>query len=127
MLIFYPTYYLVSVLPVMSLDEDEYRYNMEGNMSYNTYRNMNNDNFEDIGERQQKFTLEELSKYNGIGGNATYVAVNGIVYDVSSVQAWAGGVHNGISAGRDVTEDFNTCHGTSNILDKLPKVGLVTG
>ena len=101
--------------------------NMEGNSMHDTYRNMNNNIFEDIGERQQTFTLEELSKYNGIGGNAAYVAVNGIVYDVSSVNVWAGGVHNGISAGRDVTEDFNTCHGTSNILDKLPKVGVVTG
>ncbi|MCB2294541.1 heme/steroid-binding protein [Clostridium algoriphilum] len=88
---------------------------------------MNNHIFEDIGERQQTFTLEELSKYNGIGGNPAYVAINGIVYDVSSVKAWAGGVHFGVSAGKDVTEEFNTCHGDSKILDKLPKVGVVAG
>ncbi|MGH4051115.1 MAG: ferritin family protein [Clostridium sp.] len=100
-------------------------YNNEENIMYNRYRNMNTDNFEDIGERQQTFTLEELSKYNGKGGNAAYVAVNGIVYDVSSV--WAGGIHNGVAAGTEATESFNTCHGASNILNKLPKVGVVTG
>ena len=102
--------------------------NMEGNARYNTYTNMNKDIIHDIGERQQKFTLVELSKYNGLGGNPAYVAVNGIVYDVSSVQPWAGGVHfGGVSAGKDLTENFNTCHGASKILDKLPKVGVVTG
>ncbi|HEY5587656.1 MAG TPA: cytochrome b5 domain-containing protein [Candidatus Paceibacterota bacterium] len=131
MLIYYPTYFLVPVAPIMSLDEDEYRYNLDGNAMYNTYGNMNKgifkDNFEEIDKRQQKFTLEELSKYNGIGGKAAYVAINGIVYDVSSIQSWAGGVHHGVSAGSNATEYFNTCHGDSKILDKLPKIGVVTG
>ena len=132
MLIYYPTYYLVPVTLVMSLDEDEYKYrnNIKENAMDKTYKNVNKNlfnNFEEINERQQKFTLEELSKYNGIGGNASYVSVNGIVYDVSSVQSWAGGVHFGVSAGSDATENFNTCHGASKILDKFPKVGVVTG
>lgn len=100
---------------------------MKLNALYNRYRNMNKDNFEEIGVRQQKFTLEELSKYNGINGNAAYVSVNGIVYDVSSVQSWDGGVHFGVSAVSNATENFITCHVASKILEYLPKVGVVTG
>ena len=114
MLIFYPNYYLVPVTPVTFLYEDEYR----DNTKYT---------FKEILKRQRKFTLEELSKYNGIGGNPAYVSVNGIVYDVSSIQAWAGGVHFGVSSGSDATENFSTCHAASKILDKLPKVGIITG
>lgn len=129
MLIYYPTYYLVPIVLIISFDEHEYKFrcNMKRNVLYNRYRNMNKDNFEEIGVRQQRFTLEELSKYNGINGNAAYVSVNGIVYDVSSVQAWAGGVHFGVSAGSNVTENFITCHGASKMLEYLPKVGVVTG
>lgn len=114
MLIFYPNYYLVPVTPVIFLDENKYR-------DYTNY------NFEKILERQRKFTLEELSKYNGIGGNPAYVSVNGVVYDVSSIQSWAGGAHFGVSAGIDATKIFSTCHAASKILDKLPKVGVITG
>jgi len=53
--------------------------------------------------------------------------INGIGYDVSSVQSWVGGVHYGVSAGSDATDNFNTCHGDSKTLDKLPEAGVVTG
>lgn len=133
MLIYYPNYYIVPIKPVMSLDDNAYesRLTMEENTPYKTCNNINidiiKDNFEGIYKRQQKFTLEELSKYNGIGGNAAYVSVNGIVYDVSSIQSWSGGVHFGLSAGSDETKNFNTCHAASKILESLPKVGVVTG
>ena len=39
---------------------------------------------QDRGIRQQEFTLAELAKYNGISGNPSYVAINGIVYDLSA-------------------------------------------
>ncbi|WP_246577924.1 cytochrome b5 domain-containing protein [Clostridium psychrophilum] len=114
MLIFYPNYYLVPVTPVTFLYEDEYI----DNTRYTFKKNL---------KRQRNFTLEELSKYNGIGGNPAYVSVNGVVYDVSSIQSWAGGAHFGVSAGIDATKIFSTCHAASKILDKLPKVGVITG
>lgn len=75
--------------------------------------------------RQREFTLAELSKYNGIGGNHPYVAINGLIYDLSEFVSWNGGVHFGVSAGVDVTENFMACHGASKMLDKFPIVGIL--
>ena len=77
---------------------------------------------------QRQFTAEELSQYNGMNGNPTYVAVNGVVYDLSNVARWAGGSHFGLVAGQDHTSDFMGCHGgLTERLQLLPVVGtLVT-
>ena len=72
---------------------------------------------------QRDFTLEELAKYNGINGNPAYVAVDGVVYDVTNNAAWAAATHFGLAAGKDLTEQFNSCHGGQQILDKLSVVG----
>lgn len=78
--------------------------------------------------RQQKqFTLDELAQYDGSNGKPAYVAVEGIVYDVSKVAAWAGGIHFGLKAGKDLTEEFNSCHGMIKILNNVPKVGILVG
>ena len=75
-------------------------------------------------ERQSKvFTGEELSYYDGTNGKPAYVAVNGIVYDVSLEPTWGGASHFGLLAGKDVTEQFNRCHGNIQVLSKLPKAG----
>ena len=37
------------------------------------------------------FTKEELSKYDGQNGQPAYVAIEGVVYDVSGKEAWKGG------------------------------------
>lgn len=69
------------------------------------------------------FTLEELKTYNGENNNPAYVAVNGIVYDVSHVLEWSNGLHQGLTAGNDLTEEFsNSPHGMST-LQSLPIVG----
>lgn len=77
-------------------------------------------------ERQKEFTLEELEKYNGEGGIAAYAAVNDIVYDVSMNITWAGGTHFGLYAGKDLTNQFSSCHsGKLEVLNVLPKVGII--
>ena len=50
------------------------------------------------------FTEEELGKYDGQNGNPAYVAIDGVVYDVTNVSAWNGGVHHGNKAGQNVSE-----------------------
>lgn len=75
--------------------------------------------------RQNKeFTLNELSMFDGANGRPAYVAVNGRVYDVSTNAAWGGGSHFGLIAGRDLTEQFLSCHSSNqNVLEGLPVVG----
>jgi predicted heme/steroid binding protein len=73
------------------------------------------------------FTLSELAQYDGTKGNPAYVAVNGIVYDVSDISTWSGGTHYGIAAGKDLTTQFETCHGVPSKVSKLPIVGILKG
>lgn len=77
----------------------------------------------DTGERV--FTLSELSYFDGSQGRPAYVAVNGKVYDVSNVGAWAGGTHfAGLRAGNDLSGQFGSCHrGMAAMLEQLPVVG----
>ena len=76
---------------------------------------------------ERLFAVEELSRYNGRNGNPAYVAVNGIVYDVSNAAAWGGATHFGLTAGADVTSRFASCHAGQPILSKLKVVGKMTG
>lgn len=73
----------------------------------------------------REFTLAELAQYDGSMGRPAYVAVDGIVYDVSKEATWGGATHFGLQAGRDLTAQFQSCHGMAQILSKLPKVGIL--
>jgi len=75
------------------------------------------------GAADKTFTLDELKKYDGLNGNPAYVAVNGIVYDVTNVKAWNNGSHHTHSAGQDLSSVIASApHGTS-VLAGLPVVG----
>lgn len=67
------------------------------------------------------FTAETLKQYNGLNGQPAYVAVDGIVYDMSSV--FRNGVHQGHKAGQDLTTAFHQEH-PNNFLKKLTVVGI---
>ncbi|HWR23016.1 MAG TPA: cytochrome b5 domain-containing protein [Feifaniaceae bacterium] len=70
------------------------------------------------------FTPEELALYNGTNGFPSYVAVNGIVYDVSNAPIWQTGTHFGLRAGQDLSLEFNTCHSNRPfVLDAMIPVG----
>lgn len=73
-----------------------------------------------------ELTMDELSKFNGKDGNMAYIAVDGIIYDVSSVPAWTGGEHQGkYKAGIDATEIIKGSPHGKQVLEKLPVVGKV--
>ena len=68
------------------------------------------------------FTLEELSQYTGANGSTAYIAVNGIIYDVTN--AFDNGMHQGIQlGGTDATTVFAVSPHSQALLDTLPVVG----
>ncbi|MEA4913906.1 MAG: cytochrome b5 domain-containing protein [Christensenella sp.] len=71
-----------------------------------------------------ELTLDQLKQYDGKNGNPAYVAVDGVIYDVTNVKAWKNGDHNGYSAGNDLTDIIKnkSPHGVKN-LEGLPIVG----
>jgi len=70
------------------------------------------------------FTAETLKAYNGLNGSPAYVAVDGIVYDMS--QFFRNGTHYGHSAGQDLSTAFHSEHPAS-YLKKAPIVGIYSG
>lgn len=69
-------------------------------------------------------TLEELAQYDGKNGNPAYVAVDGVIYDMTDSAPWKDGEHNGFSAGQDLTDAIKNVspHGVSK-LTNVPVVG----
>lgn len=90
----------------ISDDDDE-----EGTVATPTTSNSN---------QSKKFTTAELAQYNGQDGQPAYVAIDGTIYDVSSL--FIGGVHFGHVAGKDLTGAFYAQHVKSQIA-KYPVVG----
>jgi predicted heme/steroid binding protein len=77
---------------------------------------------------EKTFTLEELANYDGQDGRPAYVAVDGVVYDLTNSSAWRNGKHNGFTAGKDLTEEIKEIspHGVKN-LEGIPVVGKLAG
>ncbi len=66
------------------------------------------------------FTKDQLSRYDGKNGNPAYVAIDGKVYDASSV--FRNGLHYGYPAGQDLSKEFHGKH-PDQFLNKLRLVG----
>lgn len=76
--------------------------------------------------RQQKeFTLDELSQYDGKNGKPAYVAIEGIVYDISNELDIREVKNIRIIAGKDLTEQFNFYHRIDQIINKSPRIGVL--
>jgi predicted heme/steroid binding protein/succinate dehydrogenase/fumarate reductase cytochrome b subunit len=91
------------------------------NIKINTTENQQQVGLE-VSETNKLFTISDLSKHDGLNGNPAYVAVDGIVYDLSNV--FKNGVHFGHTAGQDLTNDFFIKHMKSQIT-KYPVVGFL--
>lgn len=66
-------------------------------------------------------SLDELATYDGQNGQPAYVAIDGIIYDVTHAKNWNNGMHeNGITAGQDLSGVLGSSpHGTSVLGDLL--------
>lgn len=69
---------------------------------------------------QTVFTAETLAVFDGLGGQPAYAAIDGKVYDLSSV--FRNGAHEGFSAGKDWTAEFHSQHPAS-LLKNFSVVG----
>lgn len=66
------------------------------------------------------FTAEELAKFNGKDEPSIYVAYNGNVYDVTAVEQWATGEHEGNMAGTDITTVIESApHGNTKLTQDM--------
>jgi len=80
-----------------------------------------------VGQEQGEeieLTLEELSAFDGSNGNRAYIAVDGIIYDVTDSSRWRNGRHNGFQAGQDLTKQIleDSPHGVRT-LNNVPAIG----
>jgi predicted heme/steroid binding protein len=72
------------------------------------------------------FSLEELSKYDGLEGSPAFIAVEGKVYDVSDSFLWRGGVHQVTHhAGRDLTSELGKAPHGMDFIEKFPLIGIL--
>ncbi len=75
---------------------------------------------------EKTFTPDELAAFDGKGGNKAYIAVDGIVYDVTAVSQWGSKLHAGkFQAGKDYSEEIKSApHGVDKLLTAV-KVGIL--
>jgi predicted heme/steroid binding protein len=74
--------------------------------------------------QQKVFTKDELAKYNGQNGKPAYVAVNGVVYDVTNSDMWKNGKHkNQHNAGMDLTNQMKNAPHGADVFKAMPVVG----
>lgn len=79
-----------------------------------------------VEEPKLELTLEELKEFNGKDGKAAYIAVDGVIYDVSNSSRWRNGEHNDFFAGNDLSEGIKNVspHGIK-VLERMPVVGKI--
>lgn len=71
-------------------------------------------------------TMAELAKFDGRDGRAAYVAVSGIIYDVSTSRRWKDGDHEAAhQAGHDLTEELKTAPHVRAVIERFPVVGKI--
>lgn len=75
---------------------------------------------------EKAFTVTELASFNGQNGNPAYIAVDGVVYDVTKVAVWGSRLHNGVfQAGKDYSEEIKKApHGVDKLLTAV-RVGVL--
>ena len=77
-------------------------------------------------EETKKFSISELSKFNGKNGNPAYVGYKGKVYDVTESSQWSEGDHLGHEAGVDLTEQMEIAPHADDVMERFKTVGILT-
>lgn len=67
--------------------------------------------------------VDELAAADGRDGHPAWVAVNGVVYDLTGREQWRTGRHHGVRAGTDATQKFVGSDHAVALLQGLRVVG----
>ncbi|WP_321369671.1 cytochrome b5 domain-containing protein [uncultured Desulfuromusa sp.] len=71
-------------------------------------------------------TLSELAQFDGRDGHPAYVAINGIIYDVSNSPLWQEGIHEEKhQAGQDLTAELKSAPHVKTVVERFPVVGQI--
>jgi predicted heme/steroid binding protein len=76
---------------------------------------------------EQTLTEDELARFDGLEGRKAYIAVDGVVYDVTDIPQWKDGIHQGrFQAGKDYSQEIRdeSPHGLS-MLSRATRVGVL--
>lgn len=76
-------------------------------------------------EELQRFSMADLSKFNGKNGNPAYIAFKGKVYDVTASSQWMDGDHLGHEAGQDLTMALEIAPHGEEAVEKMKVVGVL--
>jgi predicted heme/steroid binding protein/uncharacterized membrane protein len=75
-------------------------------------------------EKKTRFTLEDLSRFDGSEKRPAYIAYKGKIYDVSSSKLWVEGSHvRKHLAGNDLTEALRTAPHEEDKILRMPLIG----
>ncbi len=69
------------------------------------------------------FNKESLSEFDGRDGRRAYIAIDGVVYDVTDSPRWPNGNHNGFQAGQDLSRQIPQNHRNDGRYERFPVVG----
>jgi predicted heme/steroid binding protein len=76
-------------------------------------------------EETKKFTVDQLSSFNGKNGKPAYVGYKGKVYDVTESSQWMEGDHLGHAAGQDLTMEMEIAPHGDDVMEKMKIVGVL--
>ncbi len=69
------------------------------------------------------FTRSQLALRNGQDKPETWIAYNGLIYDVTKSRLWRNGTHYEHWAGQDLTPELKDAPHTEYVFDKFTVVG----
>ena len=72
-----------------------------------------------------ELTVAELAKFNGKNGQPAYVAIDGIIYDVTNDSQWVDGQHKGFMAGKDLSVEIKSVSHGMGVFEGVPQVGTI--
>ena len=69
------------------------------------------------------FTKAQLALRNGQDKPQIWIALHGVIYDVTTSRLWRDGKHYEHWAGQDLTEELKEAPHTEKVFEKFKKIG----